>query len=33
MRFIGTMEGSEMQVELRYCERCGGLWPQGTNEL
>ena len=33
MDFIGTMESSEIQVELKYCERCGGLWlrPQGTN--
>lgn len=33
MDFIGIMEGSEIQVELKYCERCGGLWlrPQGTN--
>jgi len=33
MDFIDTMEGSEIQVELKYCERCGGLWlrPQGTN--
>ena len=33
MDFIGTMEGSEIQVELKYCERCGGLWlrPQGTS--
>ena len=33
MDFIGTTEGSEIQVELKYCERCGGLWlrPQGTN--
>jgi len=33
MDFIGTMDGSEIQVELKYCERCGGLWlrPQGTN--
>jgi hypothetical protein len=32
MDFIGTIEGSEIQVELKYCERCGGLWlrPQGT---
>ena len=31
MDFIGTMEGSEIQVELKYCERCGGLWlrPRG----
>jgi uncharacterized Zn finger protein (UPF0148 family) len=33
MDFIGTMEGSEIHVELKYCERCGGLWlrPQRTN--
>ena len=33
MDFIGRMEGSEIQVELKYCERCGGLWlrPEGTN--
>jgi len=33
MDFIGTMEGSEIQVELKYCERCGGLWlrQEGTN--
>jgi MinD superfamily P-loop ATPase len=32
MNFIGRMEGPEIQVELKYCERCGGLWlrPQGT---
>jgi hypothetical protein len=32
MNFIGRMEGSEIQVELKYCERCGGLWlrPQGA---
>ncbi len=32
MNFIGRMEGQEIQVELKYCERCGGLWlrPQGT---
>jgi len=32
MDFIGTIEGSEIQVELKYCERCGGLWlrPQRT---
>ena len=27
MNFISRMEGSEIQVELKYCERCGGLWP------
>ena len=26
MNFISTMEGQEIQVELKYCERCGGLW-------
>jgi Zn-finger nucleic acid-binding protein len=33
MNFIGTMEGQEIQVELKYCERCGGLWlrPRGTD--
>jgi uncharacterized Zn finger protein (UPF0148 family) len=33
MDFIGTMEGSAIQVELKYCERCGGLWlrQEGTN--
>ena len=33
MNFIGRMEGQQIQVELKYCERCGGLWlrPQGTN--
>jgi hypothetical protein len=33
MNFISEMEGQEMQVELKYCERCGGLWlrPQGTD--
>jgi len=33
MNFIGRMEGDEIQVELKYCERCGGLWlrARGTN--
>ncbi len=33
MNFIGKMDGQEIQVELKYCERCGGLWlrPQGTD--
>jgi uncharacterized Zn finger protein (UPF0148 family) len=32
MNFISRMEGQEIQVELKYCERCGGLWlrPQGA---
>lgn len=31
MNFISTAEEHEIQVELKYCERCGGLWlrPQG----
>ena len=33
MNFIGTAEGQEIQVELKYCERCGGLWlrPRGAD--
>jgi uncharacterized Zn finger protein (UPF0148 family) len=32
MNFIGRMEGQHIQVDLKYCERCGGLWlrPQGA---
>ena len=32
MNFISEMEGEETHVELKYCERCGGLWlrPQGA---
>lgn len=26
MNFISRIEGEEIQVELKYCERCGGLW-------
>jgi hypothetical protein len=26
MKSISTLEGQEMRVELKYCERCGGLW-------
>ena len=26
MNFISSIEGEEIQVELKYCERCGGLW-------
>jgi Zn-finger nucleic acid-binding protein len=26
MNFIGELKGHEIQVELKYCERCGGLW-------
>ena len=33
MNIISEMEGREILVELKYCERCGGLWlrPQGTD--
>jgi Zn-finger nucleic acid-binding protein len=33
MNFIGMIESSQVQVELKYCERCGGLFlqPQGTD--
>jgi len=33
MNFISEMEGRQIQVELKYCERCGGLWlrPQGAD--
>jgi hypothetical protein len=35
MNFAGSMEGHEIQVELKYCERCGGLWlrPQGAGGM
>ncbi len=33
MKFISEMVGQEIHVELKYCERCGGLWlrPQGSD--
>jgi Zn-finger nucleic acid-binding protein len=33
MNFISKTKDQEIQVELKYCERCGGLWlrPRGTN--
>ncbi len=33
MTFMDRVEGREIQVELKYCERCGGLWlrPQGAD--
>jgi hypothetical protein len=33
MNFISETEDQEIQVELKYCERCGGLWLRllGTN--
>lgn len=32
MNFISEMDLLEISVELKYCERCGGLWlrQQGT---
>lgn len=32
MNIISEMDGQGIHVELKYCERCGGLWlrPQGT---
>lgn len=35
MNFISEIEGQEILVELKYCERCGGLWlrPQGTDGI
>jgi hypothetical protein len=31
----GDRAGSEMQLELKYCERCGGLWlrPGGGGQI
>ena len=26
MNFAGSLEGKEKNVELKYCERCGGLF-------
>lgn len=26
MNFTGRIEGQEIHVDLKYCERCGGLW-------
>jgi hypothetical protein len=33
MYFMNTLETGEVPVELKYCERCGGLWlrPQGKD--
>jgi Zn-finger nucleic acid-binding protein len=33
MNFIDDVEGERVLVELKYCERCGGLWlrPQKTD--
>lgn len=33
MNFMSTLKTGEVPVELKYCERCGGLWlrPQGED--
>jgi Zn-finger nucleic acid-binding protein len=33
MNFLNTLKTGEVPVELKYCERCGGLWlrPQGED--
>ena len=33
MYFMDTLETGEVPMELKYCERCGGLWlrPQGED--
>jgi Zn-finger nucleic acid-binding protein len=35
MKVISSVESQETLVELKYCERCGGLWlrPQGTDRV
>ena len=35
MNFISMLETTDRAVELKYCERCGGLWlrPQGECEV
>jgi Zn-finger nucleic acid-binding protein len=35
MESIGKIERQEVELELKYCERCGGLWlrPQGANRV
>jgi hypothetical protein len=35
VNFTGRTEGSEVQLELKYCERCGGLGlrPRGGQGL
>jgi len=33
MNLMSRMSDQGIQLDLKYCERCGGLWlrPQGTN--
>jgi hypothetical protein len=35
MQSVDGMEVHEILIELKYCERCGGLWlrPQGANAV
>jgi Zn-finger nucleic acid-binding protein len=35
MKRVDDSERQEILLELKYCERCGGLWlrPQGTDGL
>lgn len=32
MNFISMIRQEEVAVELKYCERCGGLWLRGQGE-
>ena len=27
------MDGDEIQIELKYCERCGGLWLRRKEQM
>jgi Zn-finger nucleic acid-binding protein len=33
MNFLDTITNERIQLDLKYCERCGGLWlrPYGTD--
>jgi uncharacterized Zn finger protein (UPF0148 family) len=35
MNFMSWTEGKKTELELKYCERCGGLWlrPLGEGEV
>jgi len=33
MNFIGMVRQEENSVELKYCERCGGLWLRRTGMM
>lgn len=34
MNFVGSLGGNHVRMQLKYCERCGGLWlrREGTFE-